>query len=258
MENTSITPTPYPEINKFLRYLLENVKAVLKDYFSGIYLYGSLASGDFDPDRSDIDLLVVTSGELPESVISDLEAMHTRIFYNGPEWATKLEGAYIPVDAMRVYSPTGPVCPLVNKSEFLVARPDSNWVLNRHILYTHGVVITGPPLQTIIDQVQPEQLREAVLTLLRNNWASLLNNTDIFAGAGHQAFVVLTMCRALHTLEHGVVVSKKVAAEWAITAFDEKWKELIKQATNWHYGEPPGDIRQTQEFMRYTLKRAGV
>jgi hypothetical protein len=86
---------------------------------------------------------------------------------------------------MRKYSPTGAACPLFNRNEFLVARPDPDWVIHRHILYTCGVVITRPPLQNIIDPVSSEELQDTVLTLLRNNWASLLRNTDIFIGAGH-------------------------------------------------------------------------
>ena len=100
------TPTPYPDVNAALQVLLDNVRAVLGDYFIGMYLYGSLASGDFDPGRSDIDPLVVTSKELPEKIISDLKVMHRRLYESGSEWATKMTGAYIPMDAMRKYNPT--------------------------------------------------------------------------------------------------------------------------------------------------------
>ena len=250
--------TPYDDINLFLKVLLDNVRAVLSNYFIGMYLYGSLAIGGFDANRSDIDFLVVTSEKLPKSLISDLKTMHTRIYESGLEWATKLEGAYIPIDAVRAYSPTGPACPLVNKKEFLVDCPESNWVINRHVLYTSGVVITGPPLQTIIDPVRPEQLREAVLTLLHNNWTPWIHNADFFNGAGYQPFVVLTMCRALYTLEHGTVAPKLRSAEWVIANSDRKWTKLIKQAVAWHYGDPPGDIGQTQEFIRYILQEAGL
>ncbi len=256
--DNNMSPTPYDDINLFLQILLDNVRAVMGDYFIGMYLYGSLAIGDFDVIRSDIDFLVVTSEKLPKSLISGLKIMHTRLNESGLEWAPKLEGAYVPIDAMRVYSPTGPACPLVNKKEFLVARPESNWVINRHTLYTSGVVITGPPLQTIIDPVQPEELKEAVLTLLRDNWTPWVHNSDFFLGTGYQPFVVLNMCRALYTLEHGTVASKRCSVEWVIAKSDRKWAKLINQAMAWHYGDPSGDIGQTQEFMRYVLKEAGL
>jgi hypothetical protein len=251
-------PTPYSDVNEVLLTLLDNVRAILGDYFIGMYLYGSLAGGDFDSGRSDIDPLVVTSKELPGDIVAELKSMHTRLYKSGPEWATKMTGAYIPEDALRKYNPIDAACPLFNRDEFLVARPDPDWVIHRHILYTCGVVITGPPLQNMIDLVCPEELKDAVLTLLRNNWASLLRNTDIFIGAGHQPFIVLTMCRALYTLKHGTVVSKRRSAEWVIANLDKKWTELIKQALAWHYGDTPGDIEQTQEFMRYIFREAGL
>ena len=252
-------PTPYREVNLVLQTLLDNARTVLGDYFIGMYLYGSLAGGDFDLGRSDIDFLVVTSEKLPQSLISDLKTMHTCIYESGLEWAKKVGGAYIPIDAMRKYSPTGPACPLVNKDEFLVACPDADWVIHRHILYTSGVVIAGPSLQTIIDPVRPEQLQKAVLTLLRHNWTPWMDNDDLFLGIGYaQPFVVLTMCRALYTLKHGAVVSKRRSAEWVIVNSERKWIQLINQALAWHYGDSPGDIGQTQEFMRYVFKEAGL
>jgi hypothetical protein len=187
---------------------------------------------------------------------SDLEAMNTCMYESGLEWATKLEGAYIPIDVIRVYRADDPAYPLVNKKEFLVARPDSNWVINRFVLYTSGVVITGQVLQTIIDPVSPKQLQEAVLTLLRNNWTPWIHNTDLFNGVGYQPFVVLNMCQSLYILNHGKVVSKKASAIWALTALDEEWKDLIKQAIEWQPGQSPGDVRRTQEFMKYIFKQS--
>jgi predicted nucleotidyltransferase len=257
--NTEVNkfPTPYPDVNQILLDLLDNARAILGDYFTGMYLYGSLAGGDFDPGRSDIDFLVVTSKELPLIKVSDLEAMHKSIFENGLKWAQHLEGSYIPVDTVRKYSPTGPAWPMVNKKKFLVAHEDASWVINNYILYTSGVVIDGPPLKSVIDAVQPEELKEAVLTVL-HAWAPWQNNASLFHSDEYQSFVVLTMCRALYTLKHGTVVSKPRSAEWAIANLDKKWTGLIKQAATWRNGDPPGDIGQTQEFMRYILKEAGL
>lgn len=256
--NTNIFPTPYKDINAFLQILLDNVRAVLGDRFTGMYLYGSLALGDFDPGRSDIDFLIVTRESLPDNFVSKIKNMHENLIKNGNEWAAKLEGAYIPLDALRKYSPTGPACPLVNKYEFLVACPESHWVLNRHILYTSGIVITGPPPQSIIDPIQPEQLKEAVVILLRNNWTRFIYDANLFNGIGYQPFITLTMCRALYTLKHGVVVSKTRSAVWAKSSLNSKWTKLIEQAIDWHYGDEPGDTGKTQEFMRYIFKEAGL
>jgi hypothetical protein len=251
-------PTPYYDVNLVLRTLLDNAQTILGDYFAGMYLYGSLATGEFDPGRSDIDFLVVTRKKLPDNLISDLKTMHTRIYESGLRWAARLEGSFVPISAMRKYSQTGPVCPMIKQDKFMVARQDIDWVINRHVLYTSGVVIAGPPLRPMIDPVRPEELQQAVLSLLRNAWTPWLRNPDFFLGMGYQPFVVVTMCRALYTLEHGTVASKRHSAEWVMAKSDRKWAQLINRVLAWQYGDSPGDIRQTQEFMRYILKEAGL
>jgi hypothetical protein len=42
----------------------------------------------------------------------------------------------------------------------------------------------------------------------------------------YQAYAILTMCRALYTLQHGTVVSKSVAARWAQEVLGERWAAL--------------------------------
>ena len=246
-------PTLYPDVNAVLHELLSSVQSVLMDCFVGMYLYGSLASGDFDPGRSDIDFLVVTSRELPKNLISDLEAMHIRIGASGLEWAVKLEGAYIPKYAMYRYDPSGPSCPMINEGKFRVRRQGIDWVINRHILRTNGVVITGPPLKAMIDFVEPQELRQAASDLLRNLWATWIDDSDFFSHHGYQSFAVLTMCRALYTVKYGKVASKSVSADWARTVLDGRWSTVIEHALVWHHGDASGDIGQTVEFVRFAV-----
>ena len=44
-----IEPTSYPAINAILGLVLSNVQAVIGAHFHGMYLFGSLASGGFNP-----------------------------------------------------------------------------------------------------------------------------------------------------------------------------------------------------------------
>jgi predicted nucleotidyltransferase len=53
--------TPYPAINTVLTEWAEGLKRLLGKQAVGLYLSGSLAYGDFVPDRSDIDLQAVVS-----------------------------------------------------------------------------------------------------------------------------------------------------------------------------------------------------
>ncbi len=70
-------PVSYPEVNALLQELLESVPTVLGDHLIGMYLFSSLAGGDFDRE-SDVDVAVVTDEEISGDLFSALRAMHQR------------------------------------------------------------------------------------------------------------------------------------------------------------------------------------
>ena len=246
--------TAYPTVNAILEMLLSDVDEVLENRFTGLYLYGSLANGDFDPERSDIDFLVVTDGELPDAILPSLAAMHARIAASGSLWAKRLEGSYIPKQALRRYDPDHANHPSIGVDwGFGVNGHGSDWIIQRHIIREQGVVIAGPPPRTLIDPVSQEDLRRAVLETLHGWWAEQLSQPDRLRVREYQAYAVLTMCRALYTLEKGGIVSKPVAANWAIQALDARWKGLIERAGAWREEDGIDDLQETLDFIRYVL-----
>ncbi|WP_144512953.1 aminoglycoside adenylyltransferase domain-containing protein [Bacillus sp. FJAT-22090] len=52
------------EVNMFVHHLLDSTKDILDDKLIGFYIHGSLAMGGFNPSKSDIDILVVTTDSL--------------------------------------------------------------------------------------------------------------------------------------------------------------------------------------------------
>lgn len=121
-----ISPTPYPDVNEVLNLLLANVKEILQDQFVGMYLYGSLSSGDFNPETSDIDFLVVTTDVLSGETIAELSAMYKRIWATSIKRAGKLEGAYVPQELIRRHNSNGAPCPIINEGKFFVEKLGSD------------------------------------------------------------------------------------------------------------------------------------
>ncbi len=251
-------PTAYPDVNAVLNMLLLSVQTILGNHFIGMYLYGSLASGDFDPQRSDIDFVVVTADELPDEMLPALKAMHARIAASGSTWATELEGSYIPQHALRRYDPTHALHPHIDRGggSLRVEQHDTDWVIQRHILREQGVVVAGPAPQALIDPVLPNELRWAVLGILRGWWAPMLHDAARLHSPGYQAYAILTMCRALYTLQYGTIVSKPVAARWAQAALGRRWAALIERALEWRHDAQFDNVSETQDFIRYTLERS--
>ena len=97
----STSPTPYDAVNMLLLMFLAKVQTILREKLVGFYLYGSLSLGDFDPQSSDVDFLIVTTEDLSEEVLAELRDMHTSIASSGLPYAARLEGSYIPRAALR-------------------------------------------------------------------------------------------------------------------------------------------------------------
>lgn len=252
------TPTPYPEVNELLHLLLRNVKGILDDSFVGMYLYGSLSSGDFDPQTSDIDFLVVTTDFLSEEIISALEAMHRETWATSVRRAGELEGAYVPKDLIRRHDPHGDPCPTVNEGQFYLAPLGSDWIIQRHVVREFGMIVEGPDPKTLIDRVRPEEIRKAVLGVLREWWFPMLDDPSWLRdhGSKYHAFAVVTMCRVCHALEHGTVVSKPKAIRWARANLDAHWAPLIDKAVAAAQDDGVDDfLEEALDLIRFVKER---
>ena len=251
-------PTPYPEVNDLLNQLLQNVKRILGDHFVGMYLYGSLSSGDFDTETSDIDFLVVTSETLPTEVITQLAAMHQETWAASLKRAGELEGSYVPRDLIRRHDPDGAPCPTVNEGKFYVDKRGSDWIIQRHVVREYGVIVEGPDPKTLIDPVGPDDIRGAVLGVLREWWFPMLENPSWLRdhGSKYHAFAVITMCRVLHALEHGGIVSKPRAVAWAKENLGNPWKRAIDQAVAAARENDKDEfLSETLDFIRFVKER---
>lgn len=225
-------PTIFPEVNDLLKLLLENVKEILGDHFVGMYLYGSLSSGDFNPASSDIDFLVVTQDVLPEEIISRLEAMHNQTWATSTKRAGELEGSYVHKSLIRRHDPNGVPCPTVNEGRFFLDQRGSDWIIQRHVVREYGVIIEGPDPKILIDPVSPKEIRAAVMGVLQEWWFPMLNDPSWLRDHDdkYRSFAVITMCRVLHALETGTVASKPKAVQFARGKLDARWQSLIDRA----------------------------
>jgi aminoglycoside adenylyltransferase-like protein len=250
----ALDPSNHPEINSVLQELLSGAREILGDHFVGMYLDGSLAIGDFEPDKSDLDFVVVTGSEISSDTFAALKAMHDRLAIGPSKWARELEGSYISQRALR-HDRRPAAHPYIDRGSALaMVHPESGyWPIHRHMLREHGVVLAGPPPQTLIDPVQPEELREAVRGILREWWMPMLVDAPLLQNGFYRSYAVLTMSRMLYTIRHGVIVTKPIAARWAQQALDKRWTPLIQQALAWSREAPP-DLEETLVYIRHTCE----
>jgi len=253
-------PTPYREVNEILNLLLTSVQGILKNEFVGMYLYGSLSTGDFNPETSDIDFLVVTTSTLSNKTIAELETMHKHIWESGNKWASRLEGSYIPKREIRRHDPRSEPCPTVNGDKFFLDKRGSDWIIQRHVIREQGMILAGPDPKTLIDPVNPKDIRRAVKGVLNEWWFPMLEDPTWLRehGSEYHAYTILTMCRALYTLENGTIVSKPTAARWVQGKLGESWSQVIEQAIDAqkHGAQHAGLFNNALKLIRITKEMA--
>lgn len=252
------SPTLYPDVNEVLHLLLTGAQDALAEQFVGMYLYGSLSSGDFHPEASDIDFLIATENLLSDKTVEALDAMHQRIWKTGLKWADKLEGSYIPKNHLRSYEKSNIAYPTVNEHKFYVAPHGSDWIIQRSVIREQGIVLAGPDPRSMIETITPDDIRRAVRAILEEWWFPMLDDPSWLRDhdSPYHAYAILTMCRSLHALRHGTVVSKPVAAKWAQGELGGKWQKVIEQSLATRLGAVEFELyEEALEFIRYTLER---
>jgi hypothetical protein len=122
----------------------------------------------------------------------------------------------------------------------------------------HGITLAGPAPTELVDEVPDADLRdEARATLAGYARWTLEPQEWVPSGMNRwkQVYAVVTLCRVLYTLEHGVVVSKRHAGEWARGRLPE-WRDLIDAALadrpdpvgRWYTAADPAAIDRTRRF----------
>jgi hypothetical protein len=253
-----VQPTPYTDVNEALEWLLSQTREILGSRFNGMYVYGSLALGDFSPHGgipSDIDLVTVTDAELAEGVVLALRDMHARFDAAGSRWATQVECVYVPRGALRRFDPDQGCYPHIQRGETLdMDCIDCTWIPQLHVLREYGIVLAGPEPRTLIEPFSPEDLRRSMVRGIEG-WPAQLCREPLPLGSwGLRGFTVLTMCRMLHTLETGTVVPKRVAARWAQGKLPGPMAVLIDWAlapTESGVDAAAGSVNATLNLIRY-------
>jgi hypothetical protein len=251
--NTMQEPTSYPEVNRVLIELHDQVRDILNEHLIGLYLYGSLATEGFEPSRSDIDFAVITVDHLSELNIQALESMHTKLMRSGNKWMRKLEGAYVPKAIIRRHDPDHPPVPILNEGKFYLAPLGSDWVIQRYTLREAECALSGPSLKNLIDFVSLSEVKAAIHEVIDHWWEPMLDHPTRLLDPGYQPFAVLSMCRSLYTLKMGDLTSKSKAAQWARITLPDEWSSLIDHALEWGDGDDIESIERTTAFMQYVI-----
>ena len=247
--------TPYTDVDQLLRSLLDNMQRILGQRLVGLYLYGSLVTGDFDRDSSDIDLLAVTSSDIDNQEFSQLERMHDDLAAKNPHWKGRIEVAYLSAAALKTFRTQASPIAIISPGEpFHIKEAGNDWLMNWWVVREQGVTLFGPAPSALIDPISTDEFLQAV----RQHAQSWREWIDVMRDQPGQAYAILTLCRALYSSRYGEQVSKKEAALSAQHRFPE-WTGLIQNALAWRAGwrdtliDPVATFPETVTFVNFAI-----
>ena len=192
-------------------------REIIEEQLTGVYLHGSLAMGCFNPDKSDIDLIIVI-----EENISDEQKMKFMERVAALNWQAPANGLEMSVVLRKYCNPF--VYPTPFELHFSPAhlqwfcdRPqdyvrkmkgeDKDLAAHFTIIRHYGIVLYGERIENVFAKVPRENYIDSILEDVRDAKEEILKQP---------VYIILNLCRVLAFLEDGRILSKKEGAEWAI------------------------------------------
>jgi hypothetical protein len=213
------------------RYL-DAVDAAVPGLVIGLYVCGSLALGDYRPDRSDIDVVVVVAAAPDAAQRGLIAEVHRTV-------ATRVDGPYLTAAALAgPPEDVGPVAFHVD-GRFEVGECHEASPVTWAVLAERAITVRGETPADLGVRSEEGALRAFSAANLRGYWAnwartivSLLDGTadDDTVEARMLEWGVLGAARVHCAATAGRVISKHDAGRYALDTFGEEWRGIVELA----------------------------
>ena len=258
--------SPITQLPSVVRPVLERYLTALCDSrvsTTGVYLYGSLCLGGFDPRASDIDLLVLTPQVLSTQEVNQLRHLHATLG-KAVTMAHRLEIAYLPLPYATLDQTSDLIYPVVRDGSFLATGSGDVNAVTWWQLHHLGLVLHGPSPATLALPNSWEAVEAAMHHNLVTYWPARAAEPGRFLDEYWVQFTVTTLCRILTTLEEQRLEAKDEAVEqWALR-LRPCWHLLLRETHRIRhvpdrpslYNSPESRARDVEKFLCYVQRRS--
>lgn len=247
------------DIEKVIYDLKEAIKNILKENFIGFYVHDSLAMGGFNPNSSDIDVLVVTDKTLKVETKRGI-AQFFLDYSNSP---FPVEISFLSKGQLRDWQHP---CPLdFHYSEFWRERYQNDLLkgacnflneecntdtdLAAHITITNhrGICVEGEA----IDKVFPSVPQLDYISSITGDFEDCLQNIKV-----EPIYCTLNLLRVYWYLKEGVISSKLEAGNWGCRVLPQDFSKTVRNVVKIYMGEEENCPLSKEElvFLRDYLK----
>ncbi|WP_328653932.1 nucleotidyltransferase domain-containing protein [Micromonospora sp. NBC_00330] len=244
------------DLQRYLEDLVTTARDVLGADLVGAYAAGSVGLGAYQPDRSDVDVALLSAGPLTDTAKRTLVARLRHEALPCPARGLELvvydravAASGTPEPGFEVELNTGAGMPF-RRTLDPADRPAADgrfWYgLDRSILHQSGLPLLGPPAGEAFADLAPADLRRLLIEAL--SWWLALPTPPADQPAPGTEDAVLGACRSLVRHRDGVWLAKVAAGQRLIDAGDRA--EVIRQAVAARHGGPPPTGAQARAFQQ--------
>ena len=220
-----------PKTESLIEGFAERSKNILGDDLVGVYLHGSAVLGCFNPDKSDLDFIIVVKEPLSDAAKRTYMDMVTACSAAGPAKGIEMSVVLRNVCKPFVYPTPYELHFSEGHLKWYEDDPDGyiremNGVdkdLAAHftIINKKGRCLIGAPIGEVFGEV-PD----------RDYWDSIWFDVEGAAEdiAEHTMYLTLNLARVLAYQREGLVLSKKEGGQWAIRCLPAEYRPLIEDA----------------------------
>ena len=142
-----VDPSAYPIVG----VVRDAIEDTIGPSLVGLFVYGSFATGDFEPDVSDLDLIAALTEVPDEQLVSQLRKMHDRLAEEYPEWDDRIEVDYVSVRGLADCRTDTTMIARISPGEPLhVLEAGRDFLLDWYPARQDGISLEGPRLDSLI------------------------------------------------------------------------------------------------------------
>lgn len=216
-------------IENILGLIVRDYKNILNNNLIGIYLHGSLAMNCFNPNKSDVDFLVVVKNDfnfddkrrLADILINLSKKLEFKKFEMSVILESDIKNFKYPTPFVLHYSDYHKEKYERDKKYVCENLTDAD--LAAHIVVTikRGRCLVGKPIDKVFKEIPKEYYIDSILKDVKDAREEISDNPVYF---------ILNLCRVLCYLKDGLICSKKEGGEWAVKNVEKNYTHIIKMA----------------------------
>ena len=243
-------------LEKLINEFVSKSKEILKDNLIGIYLHGSAVMECFNPQKSDIDLMVVVNEKMDKASKRAYMDMVVALNEKGP--AKGIEMSVVIRDVCKPF-----IYPTPFELHFSVAHlgwykdnPDDyirkmygtekDLAAHFTIIGKRGRCLYGQPIDEVFGEVPRQDYIDSIWEDIADASKEIADNT---------MYLTLNLARVLAYCKDGLVLSKKEGGEWGLENIPKKYYDLISSALrDYSNGETVTyDIDLAKEYAKFMI-----